>query len=413
MSIIKHDNIVYAGNINVIGGVEQYVYELIKKYKDNDIAVVCKTITPEQEKRMRKYCKVYKHTNEKIECKVIITNWDTSIINYVNEDAKVYTGVHSDYSHETQKQALPIDNPRITYICITEDSKKKFEEISGIKDRTILCRNPLTTEKIEKPLILMSATRLTKEKGGHRMLALANELDRQGIKYIWYVFTSNGYDNNPVWGNKNVIKMQNRLDLDYFYEYADWYIQFSEVEGDSYSLKQALYVGTPIVVCELPYFKEIGIENGKNAIYLDFDCFNVEKVAKALTKPLKFTFEPVKDAYDKILAKGKSHYEEERNMKVKVKANEKFEGIRDAERNVYPKAGDEWVTTKERAEFLQSKGVVEIVEEKYAMVNSNGEILQKDLTKEDISKMEIEEDKNATKIEIKAVKKTTKKKSKK
>ena len=413
MSIIKHDNIVYAGNINVIGGVEQYVYELIKKYKDNDIAVVCKTITPEQEKRMRKYCKVYKHTNEKIECKVIITNWDTSIINYVNEDAKVYTGVHSDYSHETQKQALPIDNPRITYICITEDSKKKFEEISGIKDRTILCRNPLTTEKIEKPLILMSATRLTKEKGGHRMLALANELDRQGIKYIWYVFTSNEYDNNPVWRNKNVIKMQNRLDLDYFYEYADWYIQFSEVEGDSYSLKQALYVGTPIVVCELPYFNEIGIENGKNAIYLDFDCFNVEKVAKALTKPLKFTFEPVKDAYDKILAKGKSHYEEERNMKVKVKANEKFEGIRDAERNVYPKAGDEWVTTKERAEFLQSKGVVEIVEEKYAMVNSNGEILQKDLTKEDISKMEIEEDKNATKIEIKAVKKTTKKKSKK
>lgn len=46
MSIIKHDNIVYAGNINVIGGVEQYVYELIKKYKDNDIAVVCETITP-------------------------------------------------------------------------------------------------------------------------------------------------------------------------------------------------------------------------------------------------------------------------------------------------------------------------------------------------------------------------------
>ena len=363
MSIIKHDNIVYARNINVIGGVEQYVYELIKKYKDNDIAVVCKTITPEQEKRMRKYCKVYKHTNEKIECKVIITNWDTSIINYVNEDTKVYTVVHSDYSHETQKQALPIDNPRTTYICITEDSKKKFEEISGIKDRTILCRNPLTTEKIEKPLILMSATRLTKEKGGHRMLALANELDRQGIKYIWYVFTSNEYDNNPVWRNKNVIKMQNRLDLDYFYEYADWYIQFSEVEGDSYSLKQALYVGTPIVVCELPYFKETGIENGKNAIYLDFDCFNVEKVAKAITKPLKFTFEPIKDGYDKILVKGKSHYEEEINMKCKVKANERFEGIRDAERDVYPKAGDEWETTKERAEFLQSKGVVEIIEE--------------------------------------------------
>lgn len=48
---------------------------------------------------------------------------------------------------------------------------------------------------------------------------------------------------------------------------------------------------------------------------------------------------------------------------MKVKANEKFEGIRDAERNVYPKAGDIWETNKERAEFLQSKGVVEIIEE--------------------------------------------------
>jgi hypothetical protein len=46
---------------------------------------------------------------------------------------------------------------------------------------------------------------------------------------------------------------------------------------------------------------------------------------------------------------------------MKVKALKKFEGIRDAERNVYPKAGDEWETTKERADFLFSKGVVELI----------------------------------------------------
>jgi len=359
MSVIKHDNIFYVRNVNAIGGVEKYLYELVKKYKDNDIAVVCKTIAKEQKKRLKKYCRVYIHKDEKIECKVLITNWDTSIIDYVNEDAKVYTVVHSDYSHKTQLNALPIDNPRITYICITEDSKNKFEQLSGI-DRTILCRNPLTIENEEKPLILMSATRLTKEKGGHRMLALANELDRQGINYIWYVFTTNEYDNNPVWSNSNIIHMNNRLDLGYFYKTADWYVQFSEVEGDSYSLKEALYRGTPIAVCELPYFKEIGIENGKNAIYLNMDCSNVEEVAKALTKTLKFTFEPVKDDYDKIIAKGKSDYKEE-NMKVIAK--KEFEGIRDAERNVYPKEGDIWEVEQERAEFLQSKGVVEIVKE--------------------------------------------------
>ena len=48
---------------------------------------------------------------------------------------------------------------------------------------------------------------------------------------------------------------------------------------------------------------------------------------------------------------------------MKVIATKKFEGIRDAERNVYPKEGDIWEVSEKRAEFLQSKGVIEIVEE--------------------------------------------------
>ena len=50
-------------------------------------------------------------------------------------------------------------------------------------------------------------------------------------------------------------------------------------------------------------------------------------------------------------------------MNAKVRATRKFEGIRDAERDLMPKAGDEWITTMERAEYLSSKGVVEILEE--------------------------------------------------
>lgn len=49
-------------------------------------------------------------------------------------------------------------------------------------------------------------------------------------------------------------------------------------------------------------------------------------------------------------------------MKAKVRATKRFEGIRDAERNVMPKEGEEWITSKERAEYLESKKVVEIIE---------------------------------------------------
>lgn len=308
-------------------------------------------------------CKVYIHTDQPIECKVIITNWDTSIIKYVNKEAKVYTGLHTDYSHPSQG-CLPVDNERITYIGITEISKENFQKIAKIgDDRVILCRNPLSIEKRKKPLVLMSATRLTKEKGGKRMLALANELDRQGIEYVWFVFTSNEYPNDPVWKNDNVIRMDNRLDLDYFYSLADWYVQLSEVEGDSYSIREALYRNIPIVVCELSYFKEYDIKDGKNAIFMELDSSNVEDVAKRMKKKLIFNFEPIKDDYDKIIVDGKSHYEEDKKMKVKVEALKAFEGIRDAERNVYPKEGDTWNCSKERADFLEENGVARIIEE--------------------------------------------------
>ena len=356
-SVIKHDNIIYARNINAIGGVETYVYELVKKYKDKDIAVVCKTIAPKQKERLKKYCRVYIHKNQDIECKVLITNWDTSIIKYVNDEAKIYTGLHTDYSHYSQG-TVPVDNPRITYIGITEVSKKSFEDITGI-NRTILCRNPLTIEKQDKPLILMSATRLTKEKGGDRMLALANELDKLGVNYIWFIFTTDEYNNNPVWQNDNVIKMKNRLDLDYFYSLADWYVQFSEVEGDSYSLKEALYRGIPIAVCELPYFKEIGIENGINAVYLNTDCSNVEDVAKKIINPLKFEFKPIEDGYDKIIFESKSHYEEDRLMRMKVKAIKRFYDI---EEKIQREVNDEWECELDRAEYLKDNGGVEILE---------------------------------------------------
>ena len=360
---IKHDNIFYIRNIHAIGGVETYVYELAKKYKDKDIAVVCKDIAPEQKKRLKKYCKVYIHKDEPIVCKVLITNWDTSIIKYVNEDAKVYTGIHTDYSNPIERGGIPKDNERVTYIGITEDSKKKFEDITGI-DRTILCRNPLELEEDKKLLVLVSATRLTSIKGGDRMLKIANELDRQGIDFIWLLFTTNEYNDNPVWKNKNVIHMSNRLDLGKYIRKADWVIQPSVCEGDSYTLKEALYRGVPIVACYLPYFDEIGIKENENALFIDEDCSNVEDVVKRMTKPLKFNFKQVKDDYDKIIADGKSHYEEDMKMKAKVRCIRKYKDI-ELDKVISPTHDDpnyERVITMDRAEDLAEAGFIEIVE---------------------------------------------------
>lgn len=358
--MINHANIFYVRNIHAIGGVETFVYELAKKYKDYDIAVVCKDIAYEQRKRLRKYCRIYVHKDQQINCKVIITNWDTSILDYVNEDAKKYVVLHTDYKNPTERRGLPKDRPDITYIGITEASKKNFEEITGIH-RTILCRNPLEIEKDEPILTLVSATRLTKIKDDGRHLQLADALDRQHINYIWYIFTTDEYSENPIWKHKNIVHCNNRLDLGTFYKNADWYVQLSSCEGDSYSLKEALYRGTPIVVCELPYFKEIGIKDGENALFYNIDNSNADDVATRMQIPLKFEFKHVQDGYNEILDKTQSRFKEEMNMKVKVRATKNFNDL--VEKVSREKGKSEWICSRERADFLFENNAVEFLEE--------------------------------------------------
>jgi hypothetical protein len=48
---------------------------------------------------------------------------------------------------------------------------------------------------------------------------------------------------------------------------------------------------------------------------------------------------------------------------MKIRALKKFEGIKDNERNVFPKEGDIWEVSEERANFLKEHGVIEFVEE--------------------------------------------------
>ena len=345
-----------------------YLYELVKKYKNNDIAVVCKTIAPEQLTRLKKLCRVYIHKDQKIICKVAIINWDTSIINYITKDiwkenAKegegIYQTIHADYTHPSQGR-VPQDDRIKYFIAITEDVKKNFIKLTNRKN-VIVCRNPLEIEKDDPVLTLISATRLTEEKGGSLMLKLANKLDELNINYIWFIFTTDEYKNNPVWRNNNIIKMKNRLDVGKFIAKANWLIQPSECEGDSYTLKEALYRGVGIVACELPYFKEYNIEDGKKALFLKLDGSNLEEVANKMKKPLKFTFNPIKDEYDKIIIKGENTYEKDLNTIVKVQCIKEYYDIQ-LQKFITTK-DDPYEANKIRAEYLVDLDLVKIIDE--------------------------------------------------
>lgn len=190
-----------------IGGTSTFVLEMVKKYKDRDIAVVFKTAEFQFLSKVVPYCKTYKlNEDDKIKCKVCIINYDSSVCNQIIE-GKVYMVFHGDYSHKAYT-SYPKFHKRIDgYIAVTDYIKKTVKEKFGID--AIRSYNPLTVTK-EKPLVLLSATRLSEIKGKDRMIKLGEALNKAKINYVWHVYT----DDEKAIDNPNIIYHEPRTDID-------------------------------------------------------------------------------------------------------------------------------------------------------------------------------------------------------
>ena len=349
---ITHDNIIYMNDIPNIGGTTTFVLEMAKKYKDRDIAVVYKTADREILNKLVPYCPAYRITEEdRIKCKVMIINYDSSICNQV-EEGKIYMVFHGDYSHEAYT-VYPELNERIDgYIAITDHIKKVVKEKFGVTAKKSY--NPLTVNK-DKPIVLLSATRLSEIKGRDRMIKLAEALDNAKVNYIWYVYTNDERTTN----NPNVIIMKPRTDIERIMNTADYVVQLSDTEALSYTINEALYRDIPVIVTPLPYLEEIGVRDGENCYIVNFDCSNVDEVAKKIEKKPKFKFEKLKDSYDTILAKGKSQYQEELKTMHQVECT--VTDFYDLEQKTLRNKHDIWFTNKLRADHLVSLGLVKIL----------------------------------------------------
>ena len=350
---IKHNNILYLTDISIIGGVETFIFEMLKKYHGLDIAVVYKTAHPTQLQRIRKYCPAYQFKGQEIICKVAIINYDTSIIDYITKDiwkenAKkgegIFQVIHADYENPAYS-IIPQDRRVKNYIAITQHIADSFKKMTG-NENILLGYNPLTIEK-KKPLILVSATRLSKVKGKSRMVKLAEALNRAEIDYIWYILTTDRHDINLP----NVIYIEPRLDAWKWISRADYLVQLSDTEGLSYSINEALYRNIPVIVTPLPYLDEIGVKNGINSYIMEFDCSNIDYIVQNIENIPKFEFKPLKDIYNKILAKGKSKYEETRKSIVKVKCIRPYKDL-ELNKKINPD-NEPYEVTLERAEFLR------------------------------------------------------------
>jgi len=342
-------NIYYFYYLNVIGGTETFLYQLAKKYKDYDLTIIYRYADAKQVERLKKYVRCIKFTGQQIECDRAFFNYGADIIGNVHAK-DYYLVVHADYEAvaKTNPNFMASFSPKINhFIGVSDLACKAFTKVTGK-----LCEksyNPIEIEKPKKVLNLISATRLSKEKGKHRMEQLAAALDKEGIPYIWTIFTT---DTNAI-DNPNIVYMKPRLDITNFIANADYLVQLSDNEGYCYSVVEALGMGTPVIVTHCPVFDEIGLKNKENCFLLDFDMKNIP-IKEIYESELKFTYTPLPDSWDKFIIKNPSTYKEEINTIYTVQALKTYEEnhIEDGQLHMIPNPGFKWDVDCERMRVL-------------------------------------------------------------
>ena len=346
---MEYTNVYYFYYLNVIGGTETFLYQLAKKYHNIDLTIIYRYADEKQLERLKRYVRCVPFTDQKIKCKRIFFNYGIDIIDKVEAEDYCFV-IHADYEDQLKRGQLskiPY-HPKINrYIAVSQRAADGFRAVSGKKCE--VCYNPFEIVKPGKVLNLISATRLTKEKGKNRMIKLAELLDKAGIKYIWTIFTN---DTDAI-NNPNIVYMKPRLDILDYIANADYLVQLSDNESFCYSVVEALCAGVPVIVTPCPAFDEIGLKDEINCYKVPFEVDGFD-IYKLLDIPKNFTYRPPEDSWDKLLIPVPSTWEEEKKYMYKVQALSIYQSKKmvDKQLGKIPSPNDTWYVTPERMRYL-------------------------------------------------------------
>jgi len=350
--VLRLKNVIYFPNINICGGTETYCYEFGLKYgKDYDITVIFDSGDPGMVKKISEVCRVIKYRpGDEIICDTFIFGYGFGLIGHVKAKNFIQT-FHADY---VSRHLNPCPDDRVTRrFGVADNTTEGIREHHAWAKDIETMYNPYTVKKPKKVLNLISATRLTPEKGFNRMVKFAEALDKAGIPFHWDVYT----DSKVKFPNPSVAMLPPRHDVLDFIANADYLVQLSDTEGYSYSIVEALSVGTPVIVTEIPVAGEQGVINGKTGFILPFDMSDIpiDAIYKGVKK---FTVPPRETHYDEVLVKGKAPYVDEHKDTLALEVVRPYQ---DLQLGRVMKIGEIFDASKERADQLVKLGFVDIV----------------------------------------------------
>jgi len=293
---LELDIVIYHKFIAEIGGIETWLYYIAKKYNVGQITVLYDTASINQIRRLEPHIRLIQYTGQAIKCNKIIFTMTFTIPKELYDSAqKRYVIVHCNYNKNYDYGYAEIPTMDKVY-AVSNTARNSYRKLQEQEVFTLY--NPVDPDKPKKLLKLISATRLTQEKGAERIHKLSDELERKGIPYLWLIFT----DRPPEKVSKNIILMQPRYNMSDYIVQADYGVQLSSDESYCLFVQECLKLKVPVIVTDLPVFKEQGVTDKEaHILNLDMSNLDVEKIYKNIPVIKDFKVKNSDREYKKLL----------------------------------------------------------------------------------------------------------------
>lgn len=342
----------YIPHFNNIGGIESWIYYISRLYGDNrDITVYWRDGDEKQVDRLKDKFKIRKFYYQNIKCDVAIfcakvSNSEMLAFNANKERIQFIHACYSvAYGAKNFSPSLLIDR----YIAVSQTAADDFYNLTGLMPEVMY--NPIYLEKPKKVLKLISATRISRDKGSiwEKMRILAKKLNAANIPFIWLVFTNNTDIKSDV---KNVVFMPSELKITDYIAEADYLVQLSKTEAFAYSLVESLALGTPVLATNFAAASEMGLVDGKTGYIfnMEMDNVDVDKIYNYIPK-VEYKIKKSEKEWKKLLGPELKKKTKEEIVKVKCIKKEGFKDPSTGKRRKYKEI---WECSQEDADYMIS-----------------------------------------------------------
>lgn len=276
--------LIYHHYLAEAGGCETFIYNFCTMLRNwYNILVVYDDGHPNQIGRIKSLVNVEKKVPNKIyEGDIVIQNSMWCMFDKGMIAPRVIGMVHTDYTNidiMTKESFKYVTE----FVGCGDNASEKFTAKYGIPCKSI--KNLLgELVPVSKRIELVSAGRLSADKGWNRMLEMMRMMKQAGIFFHWTIIT----DSKVNCDYEEVTILKPRYNIwNYLYN-ADYGVLLSDKEGYPYFVLECMQYGTPVIGTDTSGISDI-IENNKNGYLVPLDMKFDINIIKKIPKVENFT----------------------------------------------------------------------------------------------------------------------------